>query len=72
MASYCSAIYSDCFFKFQIEKALNVVANKSSGIKNTKASMKANENKSDSNQMNNKNPSLKGVSQSLIDKVYEN
>lgn len=69
------ALLIDLFFdhisQFQVEKALNIVANKSPEIKNIKASTKPSENKIDPNQTNSKNPSLKGVSQSLIDKVCE-
>jgi hypothetical protein len=50
---------------------LNNVAKKSLQTNIAKAHVKINENKKDSNESINKNPSLKGVSQSLIDKVLQ-
>jgi hypothetical protein len=65
-------IFFNFFHILQVEKALNNVAKKSSETNNAKAGLQTNENKKDSNQTKNQNPSLKGVSQSLIDKVCLN
>ncbi|XP_028391948.1 uncharacterized protein LOC114516621 [Dendronephthya gigantea] len=55
----------------RVEKALNLAVQKSKESNNIKANLKSNEIKKDLNQAKNCNPSLKGVSQSLIEKIRQ-
>lgn len=58
-------------FIIQVQEALNNVANISSETNIANSDQKSNENKKDTDQTNNQSPALKGVSQSLIEKVCE-